>query len=212
MFKKVLIILLTILSIFVFTACGDGGKSEVQLPVNTPIREPSNGTSQENDPMPAVPGDTDGPGANDDNSANDDPLTPLVFSFKMGDVLIEMGQDINYVLERAGEPTGVFEAPSCAFDGIDRIFAYPGIQIYTYPDGDNDFIHTIAFFDDSIRTTEGGIRLGSSLQAVFEAYGDDFEYDSDMYTFRRGLTRLEFLVENDIVMSISYGLHLNLQA
>ena len=205
--RHILIILFIVLSVFVFTACG-GGQPEVQLPVNTPPWESTDGDSDD-DPAPVFPGNVDNPGAAAENNGNDDPLPQQVFSFKMGDVLIEMGQDINYVLDRAGEPTGVFEAPSCAFDGIDRIFAYPGIQIYTYPDGDNDFIHTIAFFDDSIRTTEGGIRLGSSLQAVFDVYGDEFEYDSSMYTFRRGLTKLEFLVEDDMVMGISYGLQLN---
>jgi len=209
MYKRIFIILLIMLSVFLFTACGNG-QPDMQLPVNTPDRFPSGSVPNDDDPASAVPGDADDPDTINDNTGDDEPLPPPLFSFKMGDILIEMGQDINYVLERAGEPTGIFEAPSCAFDGIDRIFAYPGIQIYTYPDGDNDFIHTIAFFDDSIRTTEGGIRLGSSLQVVFDAYGEDFEFDAGMYTFRRGLTKLEFLVEDDIVMSISYGLQLNI--
>ena len=206
--KSGLVIILILLSVFVFTACASG-QPEVQLPVNTPPWESTGEDPQDDDPASVTPGNVDEPGSADDSTGNDEPTAPPVFYFKMGDILIEMDQDIIYVLERAGEPTGVFEAPSCAFDGIDRIFAYPGIQIYTYPDGDTDRIHTIAFFDDSIRTTEGGIRLGSSIQAVFDAYGDDHEYDSGMYTFRRGLTRLEFLVDNDIVMSISYGLHLD---
>jgi len=208
MYKRILFILFIVLSVFIFTACVHG-QPEVLIPFESRSDDPADNDPRNDDPFFTDP-DTGGPGTTGSNTENGKPLVPTVFSFKMGDVLIEMDQDITYVIERAGEPTGIFEAPSCAFDGIDRIFAYPGVQIYTYPDGDNDLIHTIAFFDDTIRTTEGGLRLGSGLQAVFDTYGDDYIFDSGMYTFNRGLTRLEFLVEDDIVIGISYGLHLDL--
>jgi hypothetical protein len=121
-----------------------------------------------------------------------------------------MDENIADVIERIGEPLGEFEAPSCAFDGIDRIFSYPGIQIYTYPAGETDHIHTIGFFDDSVRTSEGGVRLGSTVQAVLDAYGDNYSYETGMYKFSRGLTSLEFLTEDDFVIGITYRLDLGL--
>jgi len=112
-------------------------------------------------------------------------------------------------LEKLGEPLGVFEAPSCAFDGIDRIFSYPGIQIHTYPKGDDDYVHTISLRDDSVRT-QGGICLGLSPNVVVLAYGDDYELENGMYTYTRGLTTLEFFVEDDMVIGITYGLILDI--
>jgi len=129
---------------------------------------------------------------------------PPVFFFKIGDTVVDLNEDITYVINAAGEPIGVLELPSCAFEGMDRVFRYPGADLYTYPVGDDDFVYNIAFFDDSIRTAEGGIRLGSSLQAVLDAYGNDYSLDTGMYTFTRGLTVLEFLVDDDTVIGITY--------
>lgn len=178
--KKLYLILLVLIAFIIFTAC-DSGQNE----------DESNG-----EPTPEV---------------NDGPKNPTAFSFKMGEVLIEMDEDISNIINRLGEPLGILEQPSCAFDGTDRIFSYPGVQIYTYPKGNADHIHTIGFFDDSIVTTEGKIRLGSSIRDAIETYGDNYSFETGMYTFTRGLTFLEFLVDdNDIIIGITYRLHLDL--
>ena len=201
--KLVLFLVLAVLmvSVFVLAACG-GGEAAVAPAAESPVsQEVGNGGVSQPAPVDPAPGEVTAP------PEADEPVPAVVhdFAFKMGDVLIEMNQNITDVIDKLGEPLGVFEAPSCAFDGIDRIYSYPGVQLYTYPVGDEDFIHTIGFFDDSIKTTEGGIRLGSTLQAVLDAYGDDYEYDTGMYTFARGRTRLEFLIEDDTVIGLSYG-------
>ena len=138
------------------------------------------------------------------------PQVPAVFSFKMGDILIELDEDISYIIAGLGEPMGIMEQPSCAFEGTDRIFSYPGIQIYTYPKNGADHIHTIGFFDDSVVTTEGKIRLGSNIQSVFDTYGNDYRYETGMYTFTRGKTVLEFLVSDDNIIGITYRYLLDL--
>ncbi|MCL2425376.1 MAG: hypothetical protein FWD05_03455 [Oscillospiraceae bacterium] len=203
--KLVLLLALMILVTFILTACGE---EEVDVPAED---------TEETQEVDVVPDDasdneqlaeTTEPEYNyiDDTDAHEGttPDAPDAFAFIFRDVLIEMNQDVSQVISALGDPDGEFEAPSCAFDGIDRIFAYPGIQIYTYPLDDSDFIHTVAFFDDSIRTTEGGIRLGANIQAVIDVYGDDYEYEVGMYTFTRGRTVLEFLTDDGIVIGISY--------
>ena len=195
--KTILIITVAALTLFVLTACG-GGQPE-------PAPAPEAPTQQEE----PITNDTT-PAGNEENETpappEEDETQPTSgFTFKMGDVLIEMDQDINNIIEKLGEPLGIFEAPSCAFDGIDRIFGYPGMQIHTYPKEDSDFIHTISLRDDSLRTTEGGIRLGDDVSAVIDAYGNDYELDTGLYRYRRGMTTLEFLTEDDIVTGITYG-------
>ena len=191
-----LLIAIIAISVFAMTACGGGQPEAVTATPPPAPQEAAN--SNENDT--ALTSDDPTP-----IEEEDEPQQPSEFAFKMGDFLIEMDQDIDYVLDNLGEPLGIFEAPSCAFEGIDRIFGYPGMQIHTYPKDDSDFVHTISLRDDSLRTTEGGIRLGSDIQAALDAYGNDYEFDTGLYRYRRGRTTLEFLTEDDIVMGITYG-------
>jgi len=205
MVMKKLIFLLMILSIFTLVAC-DNQSSDDPVSMGPDTQPTGNVNTPENNNT-----QTDTPSDNSDINDVDEPSSiPDTFAYEIDGVVIEMNQNILYVIENVGEPLGIFEAPSCAFEGIDRVFAYPGVQIYTYPVGDDDFIHTITFFDDTIRTPEGRIRLGSSVQDVIDAYGEDFEDVSGVYTYRRGMTRIEFLIDNGIVMGISYGYQLDL--
>jgi len=180
--KKSGLLIFILAAMLAFTAC-DSSPS-------------SNGSDENNGDSPPV--------------TTENPQNPSVFSFKFGDVVIEMNENMSNVIGKLGEPLGVLEAPSCAFDGTDRIFSYPGVQIYTYPVDDDDFIHTIGFFDDSVYTTEGKIRLGADIQDVIDVYGDNYKYETGMYTFTRGSTFLEFLVDDDIVIGITYRYDLNL--
>jgi len=207
--KKLLLSAILITAIFIVAACSDGQEADVQETPGT--------SSSQNGENPISPGtDPNTPGNGDDNGngsepdSNGDPQAPSAFSFTFRDVVIEMDDNVAYIIEKIGEPSGEFEAPSCAFDGIDRIFSYPGIQIYTYPAGATDQIHTIGFFDDSVRTSEGGIRLGSSVQSLLDAYGDNYSYETGMYKFTRGNTFLEFLTEDGTVIGITYRLDLGL--
>ena len=200
--KKSILILIIVLAMLALAACGDGNGALEETPGE---QEPVENAPHDNDPpLPVEENEQDAP-------VEDEPVVSDVFFFKMGDMIVHMDEDIDHVIENVGEPLGRFEAESCAFDGIDIIFSYPGIQIYTYPAGAGNYIHMIGFFDDTVRTAEGNIRLGSSIQSVFDIYGDDYSYETGMYRFTRGLTVLEFLVdEEDVVMGITYRLLLDL--
>ena len=135
----------------------------------------------------------------------DTPPAPTGFTFEANGAVIYMDQNMTDVLALLGHTDDVFEAPSCAFDGIDRIFRFPGVQIHTYPDGDEDFVHTINIRDDSV-TTLNGIFIGSSLGDVIAAYGSDYEQEFGMFRYTLGRTTLSFFVEDDIVTGILYEL------
>jgi len=130
---------------------------------------------------------------------------PQGFTFTTQGVTIHMDQNMEEVLDQLGEPLGIFEAPSCAFDGIDRIFSFPGVQIHTYPLDDLDFVHTISIRDDSV-TTANGIYLGSSWNDVLAAYGSEYDQDFGMFRFTIGQTTLSFFIEDDMVTGILYEL------
>jgi len=154
-------------------------------------------------------GDTQEMGSTDPEESSDIAYFESdAFALEVNGFLIEMDQDINYVLAALGEPNYQMAVPSCAFDGEDRILRYDNlsIQIHTYPMGDNDFIQTLSLRDDNIRTSEGGIRLGATYEDVVAAYGSDYEKDFNMYKFTRGRTTLEFYILDGIVLGITFGL------
>jgi len=206
--KKVLVFTVIVLATVFLVSCSgepEAAKDPQTLPDNTPAPV----TNNNSDPTPPPAANDNG----DDNNGPDDntPAAPPAFFYKIGDVVVNLDENISYVVDRVGEPQEILVMPSCAFDGDDRIYRYPGAQLFTYPVGDDDFIHTIVIYDDTVRTPEGGIRLGSNLQAVLDAYGDDYKFESDMYTFTRGDTLLEFLILNDVVDNIQYRLDIEIQ-
>ena len=127
------------------------------------------------------------------------------FALTLRGTVVNLNQNMTEVISALGEPLGVHESPSCAFDGYDRIFMFPGVQIHTFPQGDQDFVHIISIMDDSI-TTPGGIFLGSSWDNVLAAYGDDYEHEHRKFTFTRGNTALSFFVDDGTVYEITFEL------
>jgi uncharacterized protein YceK len=142
----------------------------------------------------------DGTSDSTDNSAT----TTEGYSYEANGVTIPMNVDAAPIVEALGEPVEYFEAASCAFQGLDKIYYYNGFELGTYPSGDKDIVSYVNFLDDSV-TTDKGIYLGSTAEEVIAAYGDDYTEDSGSYVYRLGETKLTFIVEADAVTSITYA-------
>ena len=130
------------------------------------------------------------------------------FFLMLGDARVNMGANVNEIIDALGEPIAEFTMPSCAFDGTDIVFRFPGFQVHTIPIGEENFVHTIVLTDDTVSTFEG-IRLGSAAQDLTYAYGHDYTHEYSMYTFTREHTSISFFVENGIVISIVFELDVN---
>ena len=55
------------------------------------------------------------------------------FTFTSGSTVIEMNADASAVVDELGEADDYFESESCAFEGLDKVYTYPGFQLNTYP-------------------------------------------------------------------------------
>jgi hypothetical protein len=157
----------------------------------------------------AVTGDTSEQGTEESETPDTNAVEGFAFGFN--NVVIPMNVDAGPIVEALGEPMEYFEAASCAFQGLDKIYTYSGFELSTYPVGDQDFISTVYFMDDSV-ATDKGIYIGASLEEVIAAYGDDYTEESGEYIYTQGETTLNFLMEDDFVSAISYyalveGLH-----
>lgn len=127
-----------------------------------------------------------------------------VFAFPVKGGTVAINEDMADALALLGEPQSYFEAPSCAFEGLDKTYTYAGFVIETYPREDgHDIINHILLTDDSV-TTQEKLFIGSSEADVVALYGES-EGDMPNYlTYTRGDASLSFLIENGVVVSIEY--------
>ncbi len=126
------------------------------------------------------------------------------FSFVYNQVVIPMNVDAAPIVKTLGEPIDYFEAASCAFQGLDKQYYYNGFELGTYPKGDQDFVSYVNLQDDTV-STDQGIALGSTLEELLAAYGKDYTQEGTSYVYKKGETKLTFIVEEDTVTQITYG-------
>ena len=132
----------------------------------------------------------------------------------MDDLSVEADGNVHIVLGDAGnligflgEPTVYSAAPSCLFEGEDKLFEFADLIIYTIPDEDTDLIDGIDFLTDRFQTRRG-ITVGSTRDEVLAAYGEPFDQEYDLIyvtDLEMGGTapRITFVMDGDTVSAIS---------
>ena len=93
------------------------------------------------------------------------------YAFIYQDVVIEMDADAAPIVEKLGEANSYFEAPSCAFEGIDKMYTYGSFELDTYPMENKDYVSAVIFKDDAIATPEG-VGVGDTAEKMTEIYGE----------------------------------------
>ena len=116
---------------------------------------------------------------------------------------VAVNADMADVLAELGEEQSYFEAESCAFEGLDKTYTYPGFVITTRPDGDKDYVNSIRLTDDTVSTGEG-VYIGSTEADVTTAYGESTSDTEGMLSYTAGDVALNFILENGVVTSIEY--------
>lgn len=125
------------------------------------------------------------------------------YLFENKGIVIAMNAKVAPILDSLGEASDYFEAKSCAFEGLDKIYTYNSFELYTYEMEEVDYVAAVIFLDDSISTKEG-IYLGSTLDDVLAAYGDEYTEELGLYTYELDKSKISFIIENDEVTSIEY--------
>lgn len=153
-------------------------------------------------------GQTSQPGQTSQSAQSNQSARPGVadvteYVFRSGDAVVSIDQDMAEVLAALGEPKEYFEAESCAFEGLDKTYTYSGFVITTRPDGEKDFVNSIALTDDSAATPEG-LYIGSSSADVTAAYGECAGATDTFLPYTKGSTALNFVLSGGKVISIEY--------
>ncbi len=125
------------------------------------------------------------------------------YFFTSNGVAIVIDADAAPIIEKLGEPASYFEAASCAFEGLDKMYTYAGFEVDTYPTGKNDYISTVILKDDSVATGEGVV-IGDSLEKVQEVYPEGNPQENGTIVCEKGGMKLCFIMENDTVKAIEY--------
>ncbi|MBQ1891635.1 MAG: hypothetical protein II164_04765 [Firmicutes bacterium] len=140
-----------------------------------------------------------GGGGGNNNGGNN--TGSLDYYFEVKGVKVEMKADAEAVLKALGSYKSSYEAPSCAFDGMDKIYSYGGYDILTYTADGKDFISGVVLRDDTVETPEG-IAIGSKLEDVKKKYNAKEEGSSiNVYSEN---CRLLIIFDNGVVSSIQY--------
>lgn len=191
--------LLAVLALFA-TGCGkderviDGSVQNIQA---EDAEGGAGGNASDTDQEAQAQGSGAGSGANGGASGGQG------YTFSYNGTTIEMDADAAPVLEKLGDPVSYFEATSCAFEGLDKMYTYNGFELDTYPKGDKDYVSTVILKDDSVTTAEG-ICIGDSREKLLQAYPDGGTEENGMITYEKNGMKLCFIIKEDAVASIEY--------
>lgn len=182
--KKKLILILLIITSFAITSCSENTEpiqeNDIETSSNVHEEESTTEVSQEN---------------NEESSS--------IYEFTYLDIDIPLDVEAEPILTELGDSIDYFEAKSCAFPGLDKMYTYPGIEIRTYEKDGVDHIISIILLDDTV-ATQDGIRLFSTLESVESTYGEADKIENGLYTYIKDDTSLNFLIKDDEVISIEY--------
>ena len=125
--------------------------------------------------------------------------------FKASGKELKVNMDFSEVSDALGEPVSYFEAESCAFQGLDKVYTYSDFVVRTYPDGDIDRISSVELKDDIVTTSEGAYigMTGDEVKDLYSGYTVEGDADSSM-TVVDGDTKLSFIFKDGTVDSITY--------
>ena len=132
--------------------------------------------------------------------------TGYVFNYQGTDIPVDA--DVAPIVDTLGDPSEYFESPSCAAEGIGKLYTYSDFEIQTYPDGDTDKVLYVRLKTDNVATAEG-IDLSSSRDDVVAAYGEPTSDVTGALTYEKDGMSLVFIFDGDSLSSIEYDSSLN---
>lgn len=125
------------------------------------------------------------------------------YAFVSNGTTILLDTEAAPVLKALGTPQQTFEQDSCAYQGKDKVYTYAGFQVGVYPVNGVDKISFVYLLDDTVSTPEG-IKVGSSVDQVIQAYGKEYTEQFGTYRYTLGNTELSIYTMNKVVDAVEY--------
>lgn len=198
--KKETAIIMTA-SLLLLSGCGSNGNERV-IEGNVQTIESENeqsGSVQSAGTDEATSGAQD----NSQNEAEQETSSVKGYEFIYNGVSVTMDADAAPIIEKLGEPASYFEAASCAFEGLDKMYTYSGFEIDTYPVGDKDYVSSVILKDDSVSTAEG-VCIGDSFEKLQQTYDGEGEENAGMRVYVKDGMKLCFIMQGQDIIAIEY--------
>lgn len=131
---------------------------------------------------------------------------PAAVTFSYENVQIAPGVAAAPVIEALGRPTSYGESPTAHGASMEKTYGYGSFYFTTCLEEGQERIYRIWFADDTVETA-AGIRIGSTLDQVKQAYPDAMgseEPDRQVYSLSEGEGILSVILEEGSVANILY--------
>lgn len=179
--KIITMVVCTVMFATVLTGCGsyDEPKTETDAKETTEQEEKDNDTAKEES-------------------------SEKGYVFEVNGVKVAVDADMEPIAEALGEPDSYFEEPSCAAQGIAKLYTYSSFEIDTYPDGDKDLVACVILKDDNVTTLEG-VDLSMTKAEVIEVYGENYEETEGRIAYEKDGMKLCFILDGENIAAIEYN-------
>jgi len=180
-----------VMMLALMTGCGSSGDATTAKPAAT---EGTTAAQAEK----TTTGDTEAEKTTEGSEASD-------FYFQKGDVKIFMEAAAPDILSGLGEAKGTHEEKSCAFEGMDVTYMYPGFDLITAKkNGESvETVSQVVLRDDTVETAEG-VFIGGSIADVEKAYSVTVG-DANNVKVTKGNCDLLFIFKDGVISSIQYA-------
>ena len=142
-------------------------------------------------------------GGSDTADGTGDTAAADAFVFTYNGIAIPMNAPADAVIEQLGDGYTYFEAPSCAYEGMDKVYTYNSIVVRSYTMDGVDYIAAVELKDDTVQTAEG-IRIGATEEEVRAAYGEDGNEGTSGIEYTKGDSFISFIFEDGRTIAITY--------
>lgn len=139
------------------------------------------------------------------NNSNNGSTTPVGYTFTYNGYQFGVDMIADAPLAALGTPKDQYTSESCAFGGEDTVYYYNSIQVSTNNEYGYERIYSI-YLEDDLVSTEEGICVGSTADAVKTAYGEPGGASTDVCLIyeKDGMT-LSFNLVDGVVSTILYN-------
>lgn len=104
--------------------------------------------------------------------------------------------ELEPVLEAIGEPPDTFEADSCAYQGKDIYYYYPGFELMINDIDGVMRITGITLTDDTVANPQG-VRIGMDMDKALSLMNMEYDESSGVYSFTSGNALLRLRSDSD---------------
>ena len=133
--------------------------------------------------------------------------TSMLSSLEINGNKIECRMDMSNVLDMFKNLKYEYsDSISCAYNGLDKIYDFSdsGFVVYTYPDGDKDYVLEVTVSSEEIKQQGGKVFVGMTKDELVALYGEEYTEDGDVLTYKvKDEQTMYFLIDGNKVVEYS---------